>query len=192
MAIRYQFLTISTRIGFIHLWAMFEGRKKERKGKKKYKYLFALLQARKTIRARDTEPTNEADSFQFLRCRRFVGKDEERVKDGLWVGDSLTPATHQAFMHADVCTFYILPFLPVKPRFQRRATRFVRGECGPKPRKRVDFNRMSATRRGGPSVHFAHPLSKRLVKGSGETRLKTNKRGCFCAGCARHLKGARA
>lgn len=79
-----------------------------KEGKKEWKYLFALLQARKTIRARDTEPTNEADSFQFLRCRRFVGKDEERVKDGLWVGDSLTPATHQPFMHADVFTFYIL------------------------------------------------------------------------------------
>lgn len=104
VAIRYQFVTISALDSSI-----FERCSRERKEKKKrYKYLFALLQARKTIRARDTEPTNEADSFQFLRCRRFVGKDEERVKDGLWVGDSLTPATHQAFMHADVCTFYIL------------------------------------------------------------------------------------
>ena len=91
------------------------GRVRGKKEKKKKTRIFVVLlsasfrQVRKTIRARDTEPTNDADSFQFLRCRRFVGKDdEERVKDGLWVGDSLTPAAREAFMHADVCTFYIL------------------------------------------------------------------------------------
>lgn len=105
----WRFVINSSRFRLALDSSIFERCSRERKEKKKrYKYLFALLQARKTIRARDTEPTNEADSFQFLRCRRFVGKDEERVKDGLWVGDSLTPATHQAFMHADVCTFYIL------------------------------------------------------------------------------------
>lgn len=35
---------------------------------------------------------NDADSFQFLRCRHFVGKDDDREpRMGLWVADSLTP-----------------------------------------------------------------------------------------------------
>ena len=119
---------VSTGSSALWLTARWWTSKKKKKKRKKKKRIFVVLlsasfrQVRKTIRARDTEPTNDADSFQFLRCRRFVGKDdEERVKDGLWVGDSLTPAAREAFMHADVCTFYILRrrFCAAKPRFQR-------------------------------------------------------------------------